>query len=436
MKTQGLVDLVKSICDREYENCRNLLAHLIACRSFSGKERECATLLVDFFRNAGIPCFVDARGSVLAVYLPNNSSSPPNQASSGAVKNWLAAELAIARAAGRKVLAYNAHMDVVAADNPENWYSDPFVATRRDGRIYGRGSCDMKGALATMSMAIAINRELADTVASQSVVLGCFCTEEEVGEGLAFRDLCEEFDFRPDYVVLGEPSKMQIACGQRGKLECLIETTGVCVHTSVPETGESAAYKLARAILAVEAFDQAQRRLYGTGSDAVLQRTTAAVTSIQSWPKSKSFVPDRAVAHVTARLALGETLATFSDKLAKEQNWPDARILPVVYRGRSYRGLESDWSSEHPAWETPVDSSFFRALADAACQILGHEPPHKIWPFSTDGVYSAGMAGIPTLGIGPGHEEVAHKVDEWVAESELLQALQLYALLPIRLSEL
>jgi putative selenium metabolism hydrolase len=435
MNGEGLLEKVKDLCDREYENLVGMLGRLIACRSLSGHEEDCARQLAGFLRSADVPCFIDARGSVLAVFLPNNTSRPPADTASGQVRQWLAAELAMARAAGRRVLAYNAHMDVVAADTPEDWKSDPFVADRRDGRIYGRGTCDMKGALAAMAMSIALSRNLADSAASQAVVLGCFCTEEEAGEGLAFRDLCEEFDFRPDFVILGEPSKMQIARGQRGKLECQIETSGVCAHTSVPETGDSAAYKLARAVLAVEAFDEAQRKQYGTGSDKVLQRTTAAVTSIQSWPQSKSFVPNRALAHITARLALGENLASLSAKLAADPNWPEARIIPVVYRGRSYRGRESDWSSEHPAWETPVDSTFFQALEKTASLVFGYRPANKIWPFSTDGVYSAGMAGIPTLGIGPGHEEMAHKVDEWVAESELLQALQLYLLLPFCLPD-
>ncbi|NLF97774.1 MAG: M20/M25/M40 family metallo-hydrolase [Candidatus Riflebacteria bacterium] len=435
MNRERLLDKVKTICDREYENFISLLSRLIACRSLSGQEEGCARQLTDFFKSAGIPCFVDARGSVLAVFLPNNSSSPPSDSETASIRQWLAAEIAIARAAGRKLLAYNAHMDVVPADNAEDWQSDPFTADRRGGRIYGRGTCDMKGALAAMAMSLTLSREIADAATSQAVVLGCFCTEEEAGEGLAFRDLCDEFDLQPDYVILGEPSKMQIARGQRGKLECLIETSGVCAHTSVPETGDSAAYKLARALLAVEALDEAQRKQYGTDSDQVLQRTTATVTSIQSWPQSKSFVPNRAMAHVTARLALGENLASLAAKLKSDPNWPEAQIIPVVYRGRSYRGRESEWSSEHPAWETPVTSPFFNSLETTATLILGHRPANKIWPFSTDGVYSAGMAGIPTLGIGPGHEEMAHKVDEWVEESELLQALQLYALLPCCLPE-
>lgn len=434
MNRDRLADRVRRLCNSEYENCFHLLSSLIACRSLSGQERECARVLTDYFRAVGVPSFVDSRGSVLAVYLPDSSASPQPDSSAGSVRHWLGAEIAEARAAGRKVVAYNAHMDIVPADTPEEWSSDPFVASRRDGRIYGRGSCDMKGALAAMASAIALNQQLADCGATQAMILGCFCTEEEAGEGLAFRDLCEEFDLRPDYVILGEPSKMQIARGQRGKLECLIETSGVCAHTSVPETGDSAAYKLARAALVIEAFDEAQRKQYGTGPENLLQRTTAAVTSIQSWPHSKSFVPDRAQAHVTARLALGENLASLSKKLANDPGWPEARIIPVVYRGRSYKGCQSNWSSEHPAWETPADSHFFQALVEAATLVLGFRPEDKIWPFSTDGVYSAGMACIPTLGIGPGHEEMAHKVDEWVAESELLQALQMYTLLPLLMS--
>lgn len=65
----------------------------------------------------------------------------------------------------------------------------------------------------------------------------------------------EEFDLKPDMVLLGEPSKMQIARGQRGKLEMLVETAGVCAHTSVPESGDNAAYKLAKALLVIANFD-------------------------------------------------------------------------------------------------------------------------------------------------------------------------------------
>lgn len=433
LKTIALQDLTEEVavsCGNSYEHCVELLVRLIACQSLSGQERECAEVLLTFFHNRHVPCYRDSRGSILAISLPGISSAdaPADLREGG--REWLRNQLNQARERGLKILAFNAHMDVVSADEQDGWTDEPFTATRRDGRIYGRGTCDMKGALAAMAMSMALLKELDRKYERKLVVLGCFCTEEEAGEGLAFKELCEEFALRPDMVLLGEPSKMQIACGQRGKLECLIETSGVCAHTSVPETGENAAYKMARALLAIENLDAEERFKHGLASENILKRTTVVATSLQSWPQSKSFVPNRSMTHVTARLALGETLATLSKKLQADENWPDATIKPVVYQGLSYTGKVSDWASEHPAWETDRGHRFFKTLAAAYDAMFSEIPVDKIWPFSTDGVYSAGMAGIPTLGIGPGHEEMAHKVDEWVAEQELQNALKLYTLLP------
>lgn len=429
IRMQDLIEKVNEQCDNSYEGCVQLLSRLIACRSLSGQEAECAEVLVSFFNNRNIPCFVDARGSVLAVSLPRHTSGEPpaDMAAQGAA--WLRAELEKAREGGFKILAFNAHIDVVGADNPEEWRDEPFKAVRKFGRVFGRGTCDMKGALAAMAMAISLSRELDRNFDRNCVLLGCFCTEEEVAEGLAFKELLEEFAIRPDMVLLGEPSKMQIARGQRGKLEMLVETAGVCAHTSVPEAGSNAAYKLARALLAIENFDAEERFKHGLEPESILQRTTMVASTIESWPKSKSFVPNRARTHVTARLALGENLQTVGRRLIADENWPDANITPIVYKGASYKGKESEWKAEHPAWETSTDHQFFHQLSKAYKELFDAEPVDKIWPFSTDGVYSAGMAGIPTLGIGPGHEEVAHKNDEWVAEEELKNALKLYTLL-------
>lgn len=425
IELQELTEKIKKVCDHEFEHCFELLARLIACRSLSGQEEECAEVLMTFFKNLNIPCFRDARGSVLTVSIPGMAWDGSD------AHEWVRDQLNRARDNGLKILAYNAHMDIVSADSNDGWTDDPFKAVRRAGKIFGRGSCDMKGALAAMAMSVALSHGFDKEFSREYVVLGCFCTEEEAGEGLAFKELCEEFRLRPDCVILGEPSKMQIARGQRGKLECLIETKGCCAHTSVPETGDNAAYKMARALLAIENLDAEERFRHGTSSENILKRTTIVATSLESWPKSKSFVPDRSITHVTARLSLGENLATLSEKLKKDENWPsDATVIPVVYQGKSYTGRGSNWQSEHPAWETKREHPFFERLKSACDSIFDEPVTDKIWPFSTDGVYSAGMAGIPTLGIGPGHEEMAHKADEWVSEIELRMALQLYSMLP------
>lgn len=424
----NLVDSVNKLCDENYEKTVELLSKVIACKSYSGKEQDCAAVMMEFFRQNEIPAFVDSRGSVLAVSTPYSADKA---VADDSAHQWVKQVIDDAKKNNAKILVYNAHMDVVTADNAEDWTDDPFKIVRRDGKIYGRGTCDMKGALATMAYAMLLSKQLDKQFKRNIVLLGCFVTEEEVSEGMAFKDLFEEFGLKADMVLLGEPSKMQISRGQRGKLEMCVETTGIPSHTSVPETAVSAAYKLADVLKAVEKFELDERAKYGLGSENTLKRTTLAVASIESWPKNRSFVPDRAAAYVTGRLALGQTMKTVCERLEKSEKWPEGTTFEhFVYHGTSYKGKPSEWVSEHSGWETPVESDFFKLTAGAYKALTGSEPVHKIWPFSTDGVYSASRAGIPTLGLGPGYEEMAHKIDEWVKEEDFKLSLRIYTLLP------
>lgn len=423
-----LIDEVNRICEEYYEKTVELLTDVIACKSYSGHEGDCAEVLLDFFRKNDIPAFSDSRGSILAV---SSSFNKDTYIASEGSKEWVKNVLKTAEEKKAKILIYNAHMDVVTADNADEWTDNPFKAVRRDGKIFGRGTCDMKGALAAMAYSLVVSKKLDELFERNVVLIGCFVTEEEVSEGMAFKDIFEEFGMKADMVLLGEPSKMQISRGQRGKLEMCVETTGVCSHTSVPETAVSAVYKLADVLKTVEKYELDERAKYGLGADNTLKRTTLAVASVESWPKNRSFVPDRAMAYVTGRLALGQSMKTVCESLEKSGTWPEGtKCTHFVYHGQSYTGKKSEWVSEHSGWETKIDSEFFKLVEDSYKAITGEVPVNKIWPFSTDGVYSASRAGIPTLGLGPGYEEMAHKIDEWVKEEDFKLAFKLYSLIP------
>ena len=423
-----IIDEINSLCDEYYEKTIDFLSEIIACKSYSGHEQDCANLLIDFFNRNNIPVFSDSRGSVLAISTPFKKDK---HIENNKAKEWIKETIKEAKNNNAKILVYDAHMDVVTADNTEDWTNNPFEAIRRDGKIYGRVTCDMKGALAAMAYAMLVTKELDKYFERKVILLGCFVTEEEVGEGLALKDLFEEFDLKADMVLLGEPSKMDISRGQRGKLEMCIETTGVCSHTSVPETAVSAVYKLANVLKAVEKYELDERAKYGLEAENTLKRTTLAVASIESWPKNRSFVPDRAAAYVTGRLALGQSMKTVCESLKGYENWPDGtNCTHFVYRGNSYKGKKSEWVSEHSGWETKKDTEFFNIVSTAYKALTGKEPVNKIWPFSTDGVYSASRAGITTLGLGPGYEEMAHKIDEWVKEEDFKLAFKIYSLIP------
>ncbi len=431
----GVSRLLPNLIHRVEEHLPQLLLLLedcLAIPSFSGQEAGVADLLLGFFRRHHLPAVRTPRGSVVAVLAPPGLSPGglPATLPEGEARERIDNLLAAIRGKKLPLLGFNAHMDIVEPGEGTAWAFPPFAATVQNDRIYGRGTCDMKGALAAMAQALVIAHQTSIEHPLQRAVLACFVTEEEAGEGMAFKEILHDLQWRPDAVVLGEPSEMQIARGQRGKLEFFLRAHGKRAHTSVPEVGENAAYKIARAILAVEALDRGEFRTVGPDPERILERSTLVATSFRTIPFTKSSVPDMAEAHVTVRLAKGETLDSIKQKLFSRGGWPEVDIDPVVYRGKSYTGLEADWPACHPAWEIPRHHPFFVFLRSATRDALGREPSDRIWPFSTDGVYSAGHLGLPTLGIGPGREAVAHLVDEFVEIGHLREALTLYSYLP------
>lgn len=429
-------DLVAAVREEAaglFPECLKLLGASIAVESYTGRERGQADLLLAWLGERGIPACRLPRGGVLAL-VTSKEFAPDGREFAGmgdqARLDAIREAVEVVRKAGVPVMAYDAHMDVVEAGDAAAWTVPPFALTRRDGRLYGRGTCDMKGALVAMTVALQLANRVASRQPLRQAVLGCFVTEEEGAEGLSLAEIIRTLGIRPDWVLLGEPSKLEIARGQRGKYQFVMRARGRRAHTSVPEVGENAAYKLARAAIEVGAFDTEEYTRVGPDPDRVLERSTLVVTTFRTEPFTTSSVPEGAIADVTVRLAAGQSDATIVARLKARPGWPDVEIEPIVYRQPSYTGKIADWPSMHLAWETPKDHACTRMLRAAAQAVRGVVPPDKIWPFSTDGVLSAGEEKIPTLGYGPGREDVCHVVDEWITEAELADALAVYGLLP------
>lgn len=403
---------------------RQLLAESLPIVSYSGQEQQQAECLLRFFHEHCIMAAQLPRGGVVAL-----SRRPP---SGEAVSlETIRREVAQTRQSRQPVLAYNAHLDIVYPGDTSAWTSPPFSYTERDGKIFGRGTCDMKGAMACMAVALIAITECTLTDASVPLVMGCFVTEEECAEGLALEEIITDLKLVPDAVLLGEPSSLGIARGQRGKLEFRVETHGRLAHTSMPEVGKNAFYDLARVALAVERVDQEEFARCGGDPAHLLDRNTLVLTAARSVPFQRNSVPAAAEGFVTVRLAKNGSFDQIIEKLSKVPGWPtDCQAHPLVYDTPSWTGRPSAWVCEHPAWETPSNHAFTESLRRTCQSITGTIPPEKIWPFSTDGVTSAGRHGIPTLGFGPGIESVAHIVDEWVSVDHLETALLVYALLP------
>jgi putative selenium metabolism hydrolase len=322
-------------------------------------------------------------------------------------------------------LIYDGHMDTVGVGDPASWSRDPYGAQLEDGVLHGRGACDMKGALAAMVYGAKALIDSGIQLAGELCVVGV--VQEEPCEGLAIQVLIEEEGLRPDFVILGEPSNLQIKRGHRGRVEMRVIVRGRSCHASTPEQGRNAIYDAARLIFGVELLAPQ------LADDAFLGQGSIAVTQIESSAASRNAIPDTCSFYIDRRLTLGETeakaLAEIQGIIAREG--VEARVNVSEYRATSYTGYECKAKEFYPPWALDQDHPLVQATARAVRETLGYRPRIGQWAFSTDGVYTMGRANIPTVGFGPGEERFAHTVDDQIRLDDVVAAARVYARLAV-----
>jgi putative selenium metabolism hydrolase len=327
----------------------------------------------------------------------------------------------------RPILLYDGHMDTVGISDRTAWSHDPFGADIVDGVLYGRGTCDTKGSLAAMIWGGKLLRRAGVRLNGELVVAAV--VQEEPCEGLAIRVLMEEVGIRPDWVVLGEPSNLQLRRGHRGRVELEVVTHGRSCHASRPDRGDNAVYSAARLIFNLEMLSEQ------LGYDAFLGPGSLAVTHVESRAGSRNAIPDYACFIVDRRLTLGETeakaLAEVQNIIARERVRAEVRV--TQYEQTSYTGYQIRQHNYFPAWALEEDHPLLQTVLHVVKKALGYRPEIGQWGFSTDGVYTTGVVGIPTIGFGPGEEKHAHTADEHIRLEDVFKATSVYAQLAVEL---
>jgi putative selenium metabolism hydrolase len=325
------------------------------------------------------------------------------------------------------LLMLNGHMDTVLVSNPEAWSRAPFGAEIEDGVLYGVGACDMKGGLAAMIYGAKLLRDSGLDLKGD-VVVACV-VQEEPCEVLGSQVLIEEEGIRPDWVVLGEPSGLDISRGQRGRLEMHLTTYGRSAHAASPNLGENAIYTAARLVFGLELLGEQ------LGNDDFLGPGTLAVTDIASRASSRNAVPDRCELIIDRRLTLGEneTMALSEVQRVIAREGVHAEVEVMDYHATSYTGYVCHARQVYPPWVMAEDHPLIQTAVRAVRAQLKRRPQVGCWDFSTEGVYTAGVAGIPTVGFGPGDPRRAHTVDEHVSLTDVYAAAEVYARLAAEL---
>src|ERR1039457_3057097 len=194
---------------------------------------------------------------------------------------------------GPRVIALDAHIDTVYPGDLQQWRFDPFKPRIKGGKIWGRGTVDQKGGMAAMVYAGKIIKELRS---KEQFTIYCTGTVmEEDCDGLCWQYLLNEEKLKPEFVVITEPTNLNIYRGHRGRMEIRVEVKGRSCHGSAPERGDNAIYKIARIALEIEKLNKRLR------NDRFLGKGTVTVTEARSSSPSLCAVADGAGIHM-ARL--------------------------------------------------------------------------------------------------------------------------------------
>ena len=322
---------------------------------------------------------------------------------------------------GPKIL-FDGHIDTVPVGDASKWDHDPFAADIEDGKIYGRGTSDMKGAVAAMAVAAA-NYAKATGKDFPGEIYVAGVVHEECFEGVAAREISAYV--KPDYVVIGEASQLNIKIGQRGRAEIMVETFGKPAHSANPEKGLNAVYKMCKVIEAIRTLEPTHHPVLG---DGILE-----LTDIKSAPyPGASVVPEYCKVTYDRRLLTGETkesvlapINALLDRLMAED--PELKVKASYAKGKEmcHTGNEIEGERFFPGWLYDRNDAFvqdvYKELTD-----MGYTPEITQYNFCTNGSHYAGEAGIKTFGLGPSRENLAHTINEYIEIDQLVKVCDCY----------
>lgn len=321
-----------------------------------------------------------------------------------------------------KTILLDGHIDHVDVIDREEWQHDPFGAEICGGRIYGRGTSDMKGGVTAMVAAAGdFARENNHDFAGRICVSGS--VHEECFEGVSCREISRIV--KPDMVIIGEATTTTIKIGQRGRAEVIVETEGVSCHSSNPHKGVNAVYHMMTVIEEIRKIVPNEHPILGKG---ILE-----LTDIMSLPyPGASVVPALCRATFDRRTLVGEDEESILQQVQRAIERAAKRIPGLKARAYISEGKEPCWTGDtiaskryFPAWVVDEQADFVQK-AVKGLRDIGVEAKISHFDFCTNGSHFCGEAGIPTIGYGPSLESLAHVRDEYIEIEQLIKAYNGY----------
>jgi acetylornithine deacetylase len=376
------------------DDVSRLLADLIAIPSVNPMGRP---LTGPVYLEAGVTTYLDNWFRSLGVSVERQTIAPGRD-------NLLAR---FDSPGARRTVLFDAHQDTVPTDGMT---IDPFRPAVESGRIFGRGSCDIKGGMAAMLTAFArLVRE--KPAGAASVVMACTVDEEFTHKGSS---RLAESDHGASLAIVAEPTLLQVVTCHKGAVRWKVRTAGVACHSSTPQLGVNAIYRMA---VVVAALADHAAELAATAPDPILGPPTLSVGRIEGG-QSVNVVPDWCEIEIDRRVIPGEQ--------------PAACLAQVeAALRRRLGGLEG--IEFFPPWikmpalspEGSGAGDWVETVSGAVERATGKRPEVTGVPYGTD-AGPLGETGLPCLVFGPGDIAQAHTKDEWVELDQVRQAAEAY----------
>ena len=365
---------------------------------------------------------------------------------------------------GRRIIAFDGHIDTVGIGNIVNWEHDPYEGYETDDVIYGRGGSDQEGGVVSAVYGAKIMKDLG-LIPEDTRILVVASVQEEDSDGLCWQYIHKEDGITPEFVVSTEPTDGGIYRGHRGRMEIRVDVKGVSCHGSAPERGDNAIYKMADILNEVRALNEntatEQDEIKGLvkmldpkynpehWEDArFLGRGTITCSQIFYTSPSRCAVADSCAVSLDRRMTAGET---WDSCLEEIRNLPsckkygdDVKVSMYMYDRPAWTGLKYETECYFPTWINKESAAHVQALVDAHKGLFGDKrighpsamdkrdrPLIDKWTFSTNGVSIQGRYGIPCVGFGPGAESQAHAPNEITWKQDLVTCAALYAAVPM-----
>ncbi len=316
--------------------------------------------------------------------------------------------------AGVKILI-DGHIDTVAVTDEDDWTMKPFGGDIKDGKVYGRGASDMKGQMAAYMCAASYFAEDTNRDFAGEIYL-CMGVFEEPFEGVAARYVSERV--KPDFVIIAEPSSLNLKIGQKGRAEIMIETFGKAAHSSSPDKGVNAVYHMSKVIEAISKLPTPNSDILGDGICELTDIISSPYPGASVVPQYCKVTYDRRLLPAETKQSVLEPIQEVLNTLSKEIANFDAKVSYVYAKDKCYTGNTIESERFFPSWYFSKDNPLI-VKAYEGLKRSGLEPDISCHYFCTNGSHYGGEAGITCIGFGPSKETLAHVRDEYIEIEQL-----------------